>query len=146
MYRIVVVLSVSLLLVPLATNHVYAQQDLSGVEKLFKKNCTICHSARRALKKVKDRTAWEDTVGRMSERFAIPIPWEDQAAIVSYLYGRNLFSRACTSCHDADRAMKLKQDRDGWGPTVDKMVGLGAVLVGENRDLMIDYLTGVAGK
>jgi len=150
MHRIALVLIVLLVLSPLFIPDANAAQDLSQAKVIFSKTCSKCHSTSRALSKTKDRAGWEKTVSRMSGkykgRFGKPISSEDQVQIASYLYAVNLHAKTCTKCHDADKSLKTSLDRNGWTEVIDKMISFGAPLAGDDKELMIDFLTGNAGK
>jgi hypothetical protein len=87
MYRTTVILIISLFLITFAVSSVSAHEKLTP-DELFKEKCSICHSLKKTLKQVnKDRLYWEETVTRMSGRFAIPPTAEEQETIVEYLLG-----------------------------------------------------------
>lgn len=54
--------------------------------------------------------------------------------------GKVEVERICQQCHELQRSISPRQDRDGWAGTVSKMISLGAQ--GTNKDflLVIDYL------
>jgi len=39
--------------------------------------------------------------------------------------GREETQRLCSGCHELERSLSLRQDRDGWKATINKMVSLG---------------------
>ena len=87
MYRTAVIMIILLFLIAFAVSSVSAREELKP-DELFKEKCSICHSLKRALKQAnKDRLYWEETVNRMSGRFAIPPTAEEQEVIVEYLLG-----------------------------------------------------------
>jgi cytochrome c5 len=55
--------------------------------------------------------------------------------------GEALVQTKCSMCHNLDRVNAASKDAAGWSATIDKMVGNGAVLTGEEKAAIIDYLT-----
>jgi len=55
--------------------------------------------------------------------------------------GRAETEQLCKGCHDTAKSVSVRQDRNGWGATLTKMVGLG--LKASNKDLqtILEYLT-----
>jgi len=47
------------------------------------------------------------------------------AAAASFGQVQALMEKHCARCHEAAKSYSLKQDRDGWQATMNKMVGLG---------------------
>lgn len=54
--------------------------------------------------------------------------------------GKKLLEERCTSCHDLNPVVMLKQSRRAWRELVVKMVGFGAQLDGKEVDVATDYL------
>lgn len=54
--------------------------------------------------------------------------------------GREAAIRVCSGCHEFERSISLRQDRDGWKATVNKMIGLGADPSESDFGLIVDYL------
>ena len=54
--------------------------------------------------------------------------------------GREPTIRVCSGCHEFERSISLRQDRDGWKTTVNKMIGLGADASESEFGLIVDYL------
>lgn len=40
--------------------------------------------------------------------------------------GREEVQRVCSTCHEVERSVSLRQDREGWKVTINKMINLGA--------------------
>lgn len=55
--------------------------------------------------------------------------------------GAALVEERCTVCHSSDRIYSADKDEAGWTATVDRMIGNGAQLNDEERQLVIDYLS-----
>ncbi|RMG61195.1 MAG: hypothetical protein D6713_00875 [Deltaproteobacteria bacterium] len=56
--------------------------------------------------------------------------------------GKLLVERVCTACHTLDRVNKAKKDRAGWESTVDRMIKMGAQVTEEQKQVIVDYLSG----
>lgn len=54
--------------------------------------------------------------------------------------GKDVVTKRCLVCHDADIITQQRLTRAGWGRSVDKMVRWGAVVESSERDPMLDYL------
>jgi len=50
-------------------------------------------------------------------------------------------STACTECHEARIILQQRLSKVAWTKEVDKMVKWGAVVDGNDRDALIDYLS-----
>jgi hypothetical protein len=55
--------------------------------------------------------------------------------------GREETQRVCSGCHELERSISLRQDRDGWKATINKMVGLGAQGTEQELSAALDYLS-----
>jgi competence ComEA-like helix-hairpin-helix protein len=55
--------------------------------------------------------------------------------------GKAETQKLCIQCHDLAKAVSARQDRNGWGATMTKMVAMG--MKGSRQDLaaVLDYLT-----
>ena len=62
------------------------------------------------------------------------------------LDGQVLLQERCTVCHDLVRVTGAKKDRAGWEQSVDRMIGKGAELNAEERDVLIGYLAEIYGE
>jgi competence ComEA-like helix-hairpin-helix protein len=54
--------------------------------------------------------------------------------------GREETIRMCRQCHELARSISLRQDRDGWGTTMTKMVAYGMKATDQEIALVLDYL------
>lgn len=54
--------------------------------------------------------------------------------------GKEQTERICKQCHELERSISPRQNREGWKGTIDKMVTLGAKGPGQDFDLILDYL------
>ena len=54
--------------------------------------------------------------------------------------GKAETEKICTQCHELERSISLRQDRDGWQATVNKMISLGAKGTDREFQAAVDYL------
>ena len=54
--------------------------------------------------------------------------------------GREPTERVCSACHDLQRSISLRLDRDGWKAEVNKMIGMGADASEQDFEQILDYL------
>jgi competence protein ComEA len=54
--------------------------------------------------------------------------------------GREQVMKVCIGCHEVERSVSLRQDRNGWQTTLAKMVGLGMKSTDEELVQILDYL------
>jgi len=54
--------------------------------------------------------------------------------------GKQETEKICSQCHELERSISLRQDRDGWKATMNKMVSLGAEGTQEEFQLAYEYL------
>lgn len=55
--------------------------------------------------------------------------------------GREETERLCRNCHELERSVSRRQDRDGWQATINKMVAFGTKGTDQEFALILDYLT-----
>ena len=55
--------------------------------------------------------------------------------------GRAETEKLCKTCHEVERSVSRRQDRDGWQATLTKMVALGTKGTDQEFALILDYLT-----
>jgi len=55
--------------------------------------------------------------------------------------GREETERLCKGCHELERSVSRRQDREGWQVTINKMVAFGTKGTDEEFALVLDYLT-----
>jgi cytochrome c5 len=56
--------------------------------------------------------------------------------------GRDAVTKQCLTCHEADLIAQQRLSRAGWGRSVDKMIRWGALVESDQREPMLDYLSG----
>ncbi len=54
--------------------------------------------------------------------------------------GRDEMQKVCSGCHELERSVSLRQDRDGWKTTINKMIGLGAQGTEQEFSATLEYL------
>ena len=55
--------------------------------------------------------------------------------------GREETERLCKGCHELERSVSRRQDRDGWQMTLTKMVALGTKGTDKELAVILDYLS-----
>ena len=55
--------------------------------------------------------------------------------------GRAETEKLCSGCHELDRAVSLRQNRDGWKGTINRMVNFGADGTEAEFAAVLDYLS-----
>ncbi len=55
--------------------------------------------------------------------------------------GRDETNKLCKQCHEIARSISLRQDRDGWHTTINKMTAYGMKATDQDITLVLDYLT-----
>ena len=55
--------------------------------------------------------------------------------------GREETEKLCKQCHEVARSISLRQDRDGWNISINKMVGFGMKATPQELALVLDYLS-----
>jgi competence protein ComEA len=53
---------------------------------------------------------------------------------------KELFVKTCSKCHEIERVLSKRQDRDGWQETVAKMQGYGLLATDADLKSIIGYL------
>ena len=54
--------------------------------------------------------------------------------------GKEETQKLCSQCHEVERSISLRQDRDGWKTTMNKMVALGAGGSEQDFEMVFEYL------
>src|SRR5262245_23259714 len=55
--------------------------------------------------------------------------------------GREETERLCKGCHELERSVSRRQDREGWQATINKMVAFGTKGTDQEFALIVDYLS-----
>lgn len=55
--------------------------------------------------------------------------------------GKEQVQRICKQCHELERSIAPRLNREGWKGTIDKMITLGAQGSDEDFELILDYLS-----
>lgn len=54
--------------------------------------------------------------------------------------GKAETEKLCSQCHDIAKSVSLRQDRNGWGATITKMIGMGMEGSDEEYRASLEYL------
>jgi competence protein ComEA len=54
--------------------------------------------------------------------------------------GKDATVKYCANCHSAEQAVSLRQGREEWAATIEKMVGMGAKIPDDSYDAILGYL------
>jgi competence protein ComEA len=57
-----------------------------------------------------------------------------------------VYTRVCSTCHDAQRILSNRRTKDQWGEVIDKMVERGAQGTDEDFNAVMDYLVAHYGR
>jgi competence protein ComEA len=55
--------------------------------------------------------------------------------------GRQETEKLCSNCHELARSVSLREDRDGWKTTINKMISLGAQGSEQEFATVLEYLS-----
>lgn len=55
--------------------------------------------------------------------------------------GKDATVKYCANCHSAEQAVSLRQGKQEWAATIEKMVGMGAKIPDDSYDPILGYLT-----
>lgn len=55
--------------------------------------------------------------------------------------GRAETERLCQGCHEIAKSVSPRQDRAGWGATLNKMIGMGVKATDQELDTLLNYLS-----
>jgi competence protein ComEA len=55
--------------------------------------------------------------------------------------GKDATIKYCATCHSIEQAVSLRQGREEWAGTLEKMAGMGAKIPDESYDAILGYLT-----
>jgi len=78
----------------------------------------------------------------MRLRFFMPLAACGGAVFAQLLEGPGMTeaARTCVGCHEVERSISLRQDKDGWNTTITKMVGFGMKAAEADLAIIADYL------
>jgi competence protein ComEA len=54
--------------------------------------------------------------------------------------GKEATVKACSDCHSIEQAVSLRQGKQAWTDTVQKMLGMGAKIPDDSVDAVVQYL------
>ena len=131
------------------------------------KYCTSCHGIDDYAYYAQDRTAWDALLTNKHQGLAVPLPAADRAILLDWLAERfspttkpfprtyvvkeattfysddeaeALLTRACTSCHDADRYNDARFAPDRWRVVIVDMRERGAKVEDEEVERLVEWL------
>jgi competence protein ComEA len=106
---------------------------------------TLARARRKTLRVAKSR-------GRCSRMYLGIVMSSRMLSIAWVLFGSAVWAqlpdgpgkveteRVCKQCHEIERSIAPRQDREAWQSTMDKMVALGARLTDQEYATILDYL------
>jgi cytochrome c5 len=112
---------------------------------LFRKKCTACHEASRALSVIKDPEAWEQTIRRMQSYSKGAITDLDVKDLVDFhvsVQRREIdtFRQTCTKCHDDARINSRSMSEEQWLATIKRMQQKAPELITDEKvDILAAY-------
>jgi cytochrome c5 len=128
--------------------------------QLVASKCLTCHGADLILQQRLSRAGWVREIDKMI-RWGATMTETERAAAADYLAaslssvatntppgnadGRGVFERRCLSCHGVDIVEQQRLARPGWVREVEKMIRWGAAVPENERQTLIDHLTGTYG-
>lgn len=71
---------------------------------------------------------------------ALLAAWPAAAVVLPDGEGKAVLEKMCLQCHDVAKSVSLRQDRNGWGQTMTKMIAMGMKGSDEEMQLVLDYL------
>ena len=77
--------------------------------------------------------------GKNSEESSAQVPVKDEV-LQTELDGQSLLNDRCSRCHNLSRVDDAKKSKEEWTVTVDRMIGKGAVLDDNEREVLIIFL------
>ncbi|MFP4083340.1 MAG: hypothetical protein ACLFP9_01915 [Desulfonatronovibrio sp.] len=55
--------------------------------------------------------------------------------------GERIMTLRCMKCHDLERIKEADKDHEDWTETVDRMMGIGASVTPDEKEILIEYLS-----
>ena len=131
------------------------------------KYCTSCHGIDDYAYYAQDRSAWDALLTKKHQGLDVPLPSADRAILLEWLAERfspatkpfprtyvarevttffsdaeaeALLTRACTSCHDADRFNTARFSPDRWRVVIVDMRERGAKVEDEEVERLVEWL------
>jgi truncated hemoglobin YjbI len=130
--------------------------DMGGeldVDALIEEKVAGNHDLERIFNAVKTRDEWEETLDRMIG-YGAEINDEEKEIIIAYLLDRDseemeassevdvdaLIEEKVAGNHDLGRIFNADKTREEWVETLDRMIGYGAQINDEEKEIIIEYL------
>ena len=128
---------------------------LAWTADVLKARCISCHESDIIVSQRLALAAWTRSVDKMV-RWGTTITPAEREVLQPYLVanfgprpaashaatdaGAATYTRACTTCHEADIIEQQRLTRGRWVGSVDKMIRWGATVTPAEKDLLVDYL------
>jgi|GEM_PF-2372828 len=124
------------------SSQIFASLDMKRDLELFRKKCTACHEAERALSVLKDPEAWRRTIRRMQSYSKGEITDRDVRELVNFhvtVQQREVetFRQTCTKCHSDARINSRSMSEAQWLATIKRMQRKAPELI---TDAKVDIL------
>ena len=91
------------------------------------------------------RRSWQRALFFLAIAFLYTVVWHSTEASQTRPMpdgaGKAETTKMCSSCHDLDKSLSLKQDRAGWQRTVEKMIAFGLKTTDSDIIAVVEYLT-----
>lgn len=130
--------------------------DMGGdvdVEALIEEKVAGNHDLARIFDALKTREEWEETLDRMIG-YGAEISDEEKEVIIAYLLDRDsgameasaevdveaLIDEKVAGNHDLGRIFNADKTREEWEDTLDRMIGYGAQISEEEKEVIIEFL------
>ena len=137
------------------------------VRQVVFKYCTSCHGIDDYAYYAQDRAAWDALLTKKHLGLEVPLPSADRAILLDWLVERfspdtkafprtyvareattfysddeaeSLLTRACTSCHEADRYNDARFSADRWRVIIVDMRERGAKVEDEELERLVEWL------
>ncbi len=132
------------------------EEEMAGeldVEALIDEKVAGNHDVERIFNAVKTREEWEETLDRMIG-YGAEISDEEKEIIITYLLERDLDAMEASAevdvealidekvagNHDLGRIFNADKTREEWEETLDRMIGYGAKINEEEKEVIIEFL------
>ena len=130
-------------------------------QQIVNQKCSKCHTLERVYRVFKSENGWTLTINRMASLDAPNISAFDIKQSIHFLVKRQIAQKGedenklekaigkttmetkCTLCHDLDRIIQVKKNKENWESTVDRMIGYSGdskYLTKKDRTKLIKYL------
>ena len=129
--------------------------------QVVNQKCRKCHTLERVYRAFKSKDGWTSTINRMASLDAPNISSFDIKQSIHFLInrqkslkgedenklneaiGKTIMETKCTSCHELDRIIQARKEKDNWKSTVNRMInysGDSELLTKKEQKELIQYL------